>query len=1686
MPRKLAKRAATLAAIIGMALAGGALPISVAQAASAAPPAKYATADITFPGNDGKPHKVTFDKNSFMVDGQRLNVWSGEIHYWRAPDVNSWRDLFQKMRANGYNAVSLYFFWGLHQSKEGGPFDFSKGTIKDLDLLLTMAQEEGLYVIARPGPYVNAEISMGGLPAWMTNYSGGLRTTDPKVLAASKAWLHAFNQIASKHLVTKGGGSVLLYQVENELLSDNAARGAFLKSLVGQVKADGIDVPLFHNDYGLGGRFKNTSLYGTDFYAYDKYPVGFNCSAGRNRIDDSEATFRSYAPNSPHFITESQGGAFTPWGASYNASDCYTYTDEGFTRQWGVHNIGNGVTAFNYYMAYGGTNWGWTGAPASGFTSYDYGAGITEDRTLTPKASVQKETGYYTKAVPELSSMNPVQAPSAVVESGSNVKIYARQAETGQGSVTGNGVRTYAMRLANSNDTTETTFTTTLSLGKPRGATTTGFSHDDRNSAITYTGSWSQVADSSAASGTLTRTKTVGDTASFTFTGTGVRLITATGTDHGYFKVSIDGGEAQLVTSAHVDTEQNKPTQLEAYRIENLSPGQHTIKVENVGFDGANVVDIDAFDVLGSTAAQAPIYNDSDTSFFTFTGSWQHATGKNWTQGDHSGDETFSKTAGDSYTFTFTGVGFDIIAPFSSNHGSATVTVDGQEVGQTKEDVTSEATPQQTVFSWRAEKGAAGGAAASQAAGGGANGEAAAQSGATASQNTEAATQAAGGGANGEAAAQSGANGAGTEGSAQGAEGGSQGGAQGAAAGTQGAEAGAGTDKAGAQGGSQGAEAGATASQAAKPATHTVKVTVDGKAFSGSQDTFVSLDAVKVYPNAQSLPGENNDEADGTISWKRIPQKEGTTLTLHGRDAIMLTADKQMGGHELYYTTSQMFGATLNSAGGSLQYLTGTRGDSGETVLHYTTQPQVSAPEGVEQTWDAATGQLRLNYSYSASPQQIIIKDGDKVLSLRIIDRTTAQTTWLLDGTRNGKLSSVAVEGVELARTAKFTGKDTLQLTGSVSAESNVRVIAPAGINHVGFNGGSLNPASATGSAGAAASAAKAATGTNSATGTAGASSVGAATSADATGTAGAGTNSATGTAGAAASAAKAATSTNSATGTGDVGVFTGKVPGPAAVASQQLSFVKSTDYAEAKATYDDSKWKVAADTQAANPRFQGPGEYSHTVLDSNHYGFYEGSVWYRGTFTATKADPYLYLQGNGGSGVPSQGKNPAFMQVWVNGVYAGAYDAAGNWTKVNVPAGTVKSGDKVTVAVLVNNLGQNLDWSDDGLSKQNRGLFDVAIEGSAATWKIHGADADFAAKATTNPSGTLYNNGGLGGEKAGFHMPGFDDSKWAKADNLHSPAGVTWYRARVKLNLPANQDTAFRLDINSSRFSSLGDRAQATLFVNGWNTGVYIGDRGPQTSFTIPAGFLNPNGENVISIAVAAKEDGMGPDSVTLRAIHSTTKPALGSTPAPTAAPTVAPTAQPTAGPTAQPTAGPTAQPTAAPTVAPTAQPTASPQPTPAPTVSPTATAQPTGTASPTAQPTVSPTGAPTATAAPTVAPTSQPSPAPTAAPTGTPTTPGQPTTSPQPTAGPTASSAPGQPTAGPGQPTTSPTASTHPTAAPGQPGKPSTAPAPDSTREPMAGEQLPRTGVNLALGLGAVAALAGGLVLLRRRRAL
>src|SRR4051812_49526674 len=127
-------------------------------------------------------HTVTWDKNSLMVDGKRVYVWSGEFHPFRLPNPDLWRDILQKMKANGYDAVSIYVDWAYHSPKPG-VYDFSG--IRDMDKFLDIANEVGLYVIARPGPYINAEVDAGGYPGWLTTKAGTARSNNATYLSSS-------------------------------------------------------------------------------------------------------------------------------------------------------------------------------------------------------------------------------------------------------------------------------------------------------------------------------------------------------------------------------------------------------------------------------------------------------------------------------------------------------------------------------------------------------------------------------------------------------------------------------------------------------------------------------------------------------------------------------------------------------------------------------------------------------------------------------------------------------------------------------------------------------------------------------------------------------------------------------------------------------------------------------------------------------------------------------------------------------------------------------------------------------------------------------------------------------------------------------------------------------------------------------------------------------------------------------------------------------------------------------------------------------------------------------------------------------------------------------------------------------------------------------------------------------------
>ena len=212
-------------------------------------------------------HTVGYDKYSMILDGKRELLWAGEFHYWRLPSPDLWRDVLQKMKAAGFNATSIYFHWGYHSPKPG-EYDFTG--VRDVDKLLDIAAEVGIYVIARPGPYIHAETSSGGFPSWLKFQTGVARSDAPDYLAAAKDWLHRIDTIIARHQYTNGTGTVIAYQVENEFYLD---RPTYMQALMDQARADGITVPTTGNQERWTTGVGAVDLPGTR----DEYPNGFSC-----------------------------------------------------------------------------------------------------------------------------------------------------------------------------------------------------------------------------------------------------------------------------------------------------------------------------------------------------------------------------------------------------------------------------------------------------------------------------------------------------------------------------------------------------------------------------------------------------------------------------------------------------------------------------------------------------------------------------------------------------------------------------------------------------------------------------------------------------------------------------------------------------------------------------------------------------------------------------------------------------------------------------------------------------------------------------------------------------------------------------------------------------------------------------------------------------------------------------------------------------------------------------------------------------------------------------------------------------------------------------------------------------------------------------------------------------------------
>lgn len=325
---------------------------------------------------------VRYDSRSFSIDGRPVLIYSGAFHYFRCPKA-LWRDRLQKIKEAHFNTVETYIPWNWHERRLG------QLNLRDFEDFLKLAERMGFYVIARPGPYICAEWDAGGFPTWLPGRASSLRDNSTDSVRWSRYWYDRVLPVIRRHQLGHGG-TVIMVQLENEYDyypgATDTQKKEYVRSLYRAAKENGIDVPLItcwtrpvrdRRDPDMRRIMDSDNFYPR----WDvKSTVGQLAQLGRQQ------------PDAPRMVTELQGGWFSQIGGKLSVEqDGISAEQENalIKTVWSA-----GATSTNYYMLFGGTNFGyWAGKGDT--TTYDYAAPIREPGGLWDKYYVVRAAGKF-------------------------------------------------------------------------------------------------------------------------------------------------------------------------------------------------------------------------------------------------------------------------------------------------------------------------------------------------------------------------------------------------------------------------------------------------------------------------------------------------------------------------------------------------------------------------------------------------------------------------------------------------------------------------------------------------------------------------------------------------------------------------------------------------------------------------------------------------------------------------------------------------------------------------------------------------------------------------------------------------------------------------------------------------------------------------------------------------------------------------------------------------------------------------------------------------------------------------------------------------------------------------------------------------------------------------------------------
>lgn len=357
-------------------------------------------------------HSFRLSGQEFLLDNKPFQIISGEMHPARIPK-EYWRHRIQMAKAMGCNTIAVYVFWNYHETKEG-VFDFSTGN-HNIAEFIRICQQEKMWVLLRPGPYVCAEWDFGGLPPYLLKIPDiKIRCMDSRYMSAVTRYVNRLSkEIAS--LQCNNGGPLLMVQIENEYGSYGNDR-EYIKALKKLWTDNGITVPFYTAD--------GPTQFMLDAGSIEGAAIGLD--SGSSEADFEQAKKKN--PNVPSFSSETYPGWLTHWGEQWQRPDTNSLKKE-------IVFLLKNKKSFNLYVVHGGTNFGFT-AGSNAFsptqfqpdvTSYDYDAPINEQGEPTPKyfmlrRLIDEYVGY---KIPDLpAAIKTIDIPSIQMKKAFNLWQY--------------------------------------------------------------------------------------------------------------------------------------------------------------------------------------------------------------------------------------------------------------------------------------------------------------------------------------------------------------------------------------------------------------------------------------------------------------------------------------------------------------------------------------------------------------------------------------------------------------------------------------------------------------------------------------------------------------------------------------------------------------------------------------------------------------------------------------------------------------------------------------------------------------------------------------------------------------------------------------------------------------------------------------------------------------------------------------------------------------------------------------------------------------------------------------------------------------------------------------------------------------------------------------------------------------